>query len=89
MLEVTKLAGCACMDLLKDLPTIRPDKMCQQVQGTDGTAAQQQPLVLDLLDANGCHINDSVIHIAWANSNGAFLLAAATKSTIVVLSLLR
>ncbi|BDA47164.1 probable DmX-like protein 2 at C-terminar half [Coccomyxa sp. Obi] len=63
--------------------------MCQQVRGSDGTATQQQPLVLDLLDANGHHINDSVLHIAWANANGAFLLAAATKSTIVVFSLLR
>lgn len=61
----------------------------QQEQGADGAAQQQLPLVLDLLDGHGNHISESVLHIAWADANGAFLLAAATRSTIVVFSLLR
>jgi hypothetical protein len=61
----------------------------QQEQGADGAAQQQLPLLLDLLDAHGNHISESVLHVAWADANGAFLLAAATRSTIVVFSLLR
>ena len=50
---------------------------------------QAEPLVLDLLDDKGCHISDTVTHVARGDAHGAFLLAAATHSAIVVFSLQR
>jgi hypothetical protein len=60
-------------------------------EGGPGSALQDQsqPLLLDLLDDGRHHISDSVLHVAWADEHGAFLLAAATSAAVVIFSLRR
>ena len=50
---------------------------------------QRQPLLLDLLDAQGCHVTEAVAGVSWADAQGAFLIAAATRSSIHVFTIRR
>ncbi|CAL5224911.1 g7676 [Coccomyxa viridis] len=52
-------------------------------------AEHRQPLLLDLLDAQGRHVTDPVTGVSWADAQGAFLVAAATKSSIHVFTIRR
>ena len=52
-------------------------------------AEHRQPLLLDLLDAQGRHVTDSVTGVSWADAQGVFLVAAATRSSIHVFTIRR
>ena len=52
-------------------------------------AEHRQPLLLDLLDAQGCHVTEPVTGVSWADAQGSFLVAAATKSSIHIFTLCR
>ena len=48
-----------------------------------------QPLLLDLLDADRHHVTEAVIGVSWADAQGAFLVAAATASSLHIFTIRR
>ena len=84
--------------LLARDPQIFSRAMMSQAEGTGrsmqgvSTAHESehlQPLLLDLLDAQARHVTEPVIGVSWANAQGAFLVAAATKSSVHVFTIRR
>ena len=60
-----------------------------QGNGSRHDSEHMQPLLLDLLDTEGCHVTEPVISVSWADAQGAFLVAAATKSSLHVFTIRR
>ena len=59
--------------------------MLQDADQEDGRAH----IVLDMLDSGGKVVAEDVTHVAWTDAGGMSLLAAATRSTIAVITLHR
>ena len=61
------------------------------LQGSNSSldSEQMRPLLLDLLDADGRHVTEAVIGVSWADAQGAFLVAAATASSLHIFTIRR
>ena len=61
------------------------------LQGSNSSldSEQMQPLLLDLLGADGRHVTEAVIGVSWADAQGAFLVAAATASSLHIFTIRR
>ena len=60
-----------------------------QASGSGHDSEHAQPLLLDLLDAHNCHVTEPVIGVSWADAQGAFWVAAATKNSLHVFTIRR
>ena len=61
------------------------------LQGSNSSldSEQMQPLLLDLLGADGRHVTEAVIGVSWADAQGAFLVAAATASSLHIFTIMK
>ena len=66
-------------------------KPCLSLQGSGSSQdlEQVQPLLLDLLDADGQHVTKAVISVSWADAQGAFFVAAATACSLHIFTIRR
>ena len=63
--------------------------MSLQGNGSSQDSEQMQPLLLDLLDADGQHVTEAIFSVSWADAQGAFLVAAATASSLHIFTIRR